>query len=248
MKPKRIFLLLTIGAAVILTVIWSTRGISKPNYQAAVQPEPNDKNGFTNSARFSNLDKNDDVIQLYQNVSYGDQDQDQSSSAGTCSVLQSSSPDIDTSEIYPTLNFNVINQNQIKCVKFQLRKNNGFFFNLGEMDSLKRILERSHGKKIQKKEERIVAEITPKGHSHAAFPQRSRMAQDLRRLLPFLNANDSRQRRGQAHKVFKHDLCLDGNLVPLPLVGLSPRHAQGRLKKAHQRRPLRDPHRRLGHD
>ena len=36
-KPKRTFLLLLIGAAIIVTVIWSTRSVTKPALLAAEQ-------------------------------------------------------------------------------------------------------------------------------------------------------------------------------------------------------------------
>ena len=36
-KPKRTFLLLLIGAAIIVTVIWSTRSVNKPTFLAAEQ-------------------------------------------------------------------------------------------------------------------------------------------------------------------------------------------------------------------
>ena len=97
MKPKRIFLLLLIGAAVILTVIWSTRGIvSKPIYAAA---------GTTQTHSHIKQYPGKELIKpsSHETVS-------SSTPINQCSVVASGKADIDvdTAEIYPTLNFNVM--------------------------------------------------------------------------------------------------------------------------------------------
>lgn len=82
MKTRKVFLLLIIGAAVILTVIWSTR-ISKPDF---VKTDVQIASFATNFSK-------------YEEISTSDHSQ--------CSVIPNVKGDIDTSDIYPTLNFNV---------------------------------------------------------------------------------------------------------------------------------------------
>ena len=94
MKPKRVFLLLLIGAAVILTVIWSTKGISnsRPIFAPAAPPQK------------SSTQSPIQPQSIVKNVSSKASD---TTGLQECSVVANSKVDIDTSDIYPTLNFNV---------------------------------------------------------------------------------------------------------------------------------------------
>ena len=115
MKPKRTFLLLLIGAAVILTVIWSTRNVSKPTFLSVSQDQLQQK--ITDGGK-NYLVKSRNVAsaqlafsKVLNNGSYGDhlyvRDQGSSNSNQQCSIIPNDKPDIDTSDIYPKLNFNV---------------------------------------------------------------------------------------------------------------------------------------------
>ena len=92
----------------------------------------------------------------------------------------------------------------------------------GQMDSSKRILERSHGKTLPSPAKRNVAQSPTQSHSHATLTQRSRMVENLRRLLSRLNQNDLRQCCGQVNQVFQHDFHLDRDLILVNVVGFCP--------------------------
>ena len=90
MKSKKTLLLLLIGAAAILTVIWSTRNTaaSKPILLTTT----------TNSLVIPHV-KLDNTVESSSRQSSAVQEQ--------CPIIPNVKADIDTSDVYPTLNFNV---------------------------------------------------------------------------------------------------------------------------------------------
>ena len=96
MKSKKTLLLLLIGAAVILTVIWSTRNSNlttiKPRILLATT---------TNSLAIPVKNPEDDkkVSSTFSSKASIVQDQ--------CPLIPNVKADIDTSDLYPNLNFNV---------------------------------------------------------------------------------------------------------------------------------------------
>ena len=96
MKSKKTLLLLLIGAAVILTVIWSTRNSNlttiKPRILIATT---------TNSLAIPVKNPEDDkkVSSTFSSKASIVQDQ--------CPLIPNVKADIDTSDLYPNLNFNV---------------------------------------------------------------------------------------------------------------------------------------------
>ena len=115
-KPKRTFLLLLIGAAVIVTVIWTTRGVgtTKPTLLAAEQLQnvraesssDNQQNPFflvVNSE--SNISSSLNMVASHGGPLVSNQHTVQQHHE--CSIMPNKKADIDTSDIYPTLNFNV---------------------------------------------------------------------------------------------------------------------------------------------
>jgi len=118
-KPKRTFLLLLIGAAVIVTVIWSTRGVVKPTLLAAQQTVNNDLLESQNNVRQIPDDNQQKspmvVVNLNSNsknvspniASYGSVVSTHATQQHhECSIMPNTKADIDTSDLYPTLNFN----------------------------------------------------------------------------------------------------------------------------------------------
>ena len=94
MKSKKIYLLLLLGAAVILTVIWTTRGVSKPSYSTFLTSSASSETSISTSVPNLNL-----VEEFKNNVT--------NSGLELCPTISEVTPVIDTAEIYPTLNFNV---------------------------------------------------------------------------------------------------------------------------------------------
>ena len=87
MKSKKTLFLLLIGAAAILTVIWSTRNTSKPVLLTTT----------TNSLVIPHVQ--DRFLESSSNKNPPVQEQ--------CPIIPNVKADIDTSDVYPTLNFNV---------------------------------------------------------------------------------------------------------------------------------------------
>ena len=97
MKSRKTLLLLLIGAAVILTVIWSTRNgsaLTRPILLAATT---------TNSLVIPNVPKAEENVK----VSTSKAENNVGTSIEQCPIIPNVKADIDTSDLYPTLNFNV---------------------------------------------------------------------------------------------------------------------------------------------
>ena len=92
MKSKKIYLLLLLGAAVILTVIWTTRGVSKPSYSTFLTSSASSETSISTSVP-------NYLVEEFKNVT--------NSGLEVCPTISDVRPVIDTAEIYPTLNFNV---------------------------------------------------------------------------------------------------------------------------------------------
>ena len=97
MKSKKIYLLLLLGAAVILTVIWTTRGVSKPSYYTSFLTSS------SNSHSSSSVPNNINIVEENNVVNFNSSDLINNQ----CPSIQNVKPVIDTAEIYPKLNFNV---------------------------------------------------------------------------------------------------------------------------------------------
>ena len=109
MKPKKTFLLLLIGAAVILTVIWSTRNVSKPTFLQTVTEYDTFRQLPINQSQDSKSwwpTSSVSPAEGLLDISHRDQFHSEKSQQ-QCSIIQNQKPDIDTSDVYPTLNFNV---------------------------------------------------------------------------------------------------------------------------------------------
>ena len=98
MKSKKIYLLLLLGAAVILTVIWTTRGVSKPSYYTSFLTSS------SNSHSSSSVPNNINIVEENNVVNFNSSDLIKNNQ---CPSIQNVKPVIDTAEIYPKLNFNV---------------------------------------------------------------------------------------------------------------------------------------------
>ena len=98
MKSKKIYLLLLLGAAVILTVIWTTRGVSKPSsYYTSFLTNS------LNSPSSSSVPNDINIVEENNVVNFNASD----FINNQCPSIQNVKPVIDTAEIYPKLNFNV---------------------------------------------------------------------------------------------------------------------------------------------
>ena len=99
MKSKKIYLLLLLGAAVILTVIWTTRGVSKPSsYYTSFLTNS------LNSPSSSSVPNDINIVEENNVVNFNSSDLIKNNQ---CPSIQNVKPVIDTAEIYPKLNFNV---------------------------------------------------------------------------------------------------------------------------------------------
>ena len=99
MKSKKIYLLLLLGAAVILTVIWTTRGVSKPSsYYTSFLTSS------LNSPSSSSVPNDINIVEQNNVVNFNSSDLIKNNQ---CPSIQNVKPVIDTAEIYPKLNFNV---------------------------------------------------------------------------------------------------------------------------------------------